>query len=230
MKRLLLFILLSLLFVGCATKSEFLYDYPKITQNNPSGLIVACEKLKDKREKPCEIDEIYEADPIEEIGRIIQQEIMSTGLFANVIHMSEVVEEKDDHRSNETADLLVSAELLEINWEVPDYDDMVGKTLGISVFTGGIGGMIYGSTETEVYGDAKIRIKVIDLHSKKTLLENVYEGHHEEKMKKLKCDTPTTKAQMIGDAIEAAMKKFKEDLYQTVMEKQIPGLISTGTT
>jgi hypothetical protein len=56
MKRFQFLILLSVFFVGCATKSEFLYDYHKITDMHPKGLVVVCKSLQDKREKPCEID------------------------------------------------------------------------------------------------------------------------------------------------------------------------------
>ncbi len=219
MKRLQLFVLLSLFFVGCATKSEFLYHYPNTTKDRPTGLIVACESLRDERDKPCEIDKIFKANPIEEIGRIIQQEIMSTGLFIEVIQLSEGDAEGAERRPYFDADIYVSAKLLEMDWKVPNYDAMIGKAFGLSVLTGGIGGMIYGSTETDVYDDARIRIKVIDLRLQKTLLDKEYIGHAEEKMKKLKCDTPNTKARMIGNAIEIVMASFKEDLAQAVQEE-----------
>ena len=224
MKRSHLCVLLTLFVVGCATKSEFLYDHPNITENSPSGLVAACEKLQDKRQKPCKLDKIYYADPIEEIGKIIQQEIVSTGLFVQVIQLSEGDTKVSEGGLHGDADLLVSAKLREMNWIVPNYAAMLGKTFGVSVLTGGIGGLIYGSTETDVYGDAKISIKVVDLQFNRTLLDKDYVGHAEEKMKKLACDTPSAKARMVGEAIKGIMQQFKEDLSRAVQEESRPGL------
>jgi len=52
------------------------------------------------------------------------------------------------------AELRLKTELKRLEWEVPNYNSIIGNTFLLSLFTGGIGGGIYISTSTSVNGFA----------------------------------------------------------------------------
>jgi len=199
--------LLASVLSGCAAPAQFSYDHPQTTASTPGMPTLAVADLIDQRAGPSEIDNAYVDDPVDEIDDILEEELLSTGLFGEVVRV-----QADEDISLTKPDLLMTAELLEIQWEVPDYDAIVAKAFTTSLLTGGIGGVFYGSTETDVYGDTLLHVRVVDFGTGQVLLDNSYAGHSEERMAKLQCDTPSTKALMVGKALKLAMEQLKADL------------------
>ena len=58
------------------------------------------------------------------------------------------------------------------------------------------------------------------------LLERTYSGHYEQQMDKFKCDTPETKATMIGKSVKEAMNQLKIDL-QKVLDPDREDIVSS---
>lgn len=214
MKKHMPWILCAVFFIsGCATTSQFVYnhptDFPEAKQEN---LVAAVVPIIDLRKGDKEIDKIYSDSPLVNIQKIIQEELRSTGLFKKVISISKADEENG-------ADIMVEPSLAKLEWVVPNYDELVGKAFAVSVLTGGIGGAIYGSTDVDVYGNTSLHVKVMEISNGKVLLEKTYDGHCEEKMIKFKCDTPETKAKMIGTSLKQSIEAMKTDLKEAISER-----------
>lgn len=207
LKRLVLFVILAALISGCAAKSPFVYDKPiDIPEPNQGVIVAVIAPLTDLREDDDkEIDKIYAKQPLEDIQEILLKELMSTGIFKEIIFSP-----TDD--GNITADINIEPSLVEMRWEVPNYDDILNKAFLTSMLTGGIGGAIYGSTKTDVYGDTSLYIKIVQYPTEEIIIEKQYDGHCEEKVAKLSCDTPETKARMVGLSLEKALETLKVEL------------------
>lgn len=209
MKKFCLFLIMTILLgTGCATKKPFTYEdsAADINTSPKTNLTVLVNTLTDKRENK-KIDEIYESDPILEIQSIMTKELVSTGLFGQVTS----VPRSTDNQKTE-ADVLITPSLLKMNWHVPGYEAMQGNAFVVSALTGGLGGIIYGSTKTDVLGNTKLHVIVQNSETNETLLDQVYEGSYEEKLAKLSCDTPETKSRVVEKSLKLAIEKFKKDL------------------
>ena len=152
-----------------------------------------------------DIDKIYSGKPIEEIQNIIYTELMSTGLFKEIVF----------NDSSDT-DITIEPSLTRMEWKVPNYGQMQGKAFAAGAFTGLVGGMIYGSTKTDVYGDTSLYVKIVENDTGKIIIDKEYEGHCEEKMAKLNCDSTETKAKMVGNSLKKALEALKVDLNDAV--------------
>lgn len=199
---------------GCAAKSQFVYDHPAAYRGSiQGGMVAAMAPIADLREGSKEIDQIFADDPLDEIEVIIHEELISTGMFREVVA-------SDKAGGSGYADLTVETSLLKMDWEVPDYDALTGKAFAISLLTGGIGGAIYGSTEVDVYGSTSLHARVTEAATSKVLLDKTYEFRYEERMTKFECDTPQTKAKMIGESLELAVDALMADLKEAVIGPQ----------
>jgi hypothetical protein len=107
------------------------------------------------------------------------------------------------------AELRLKTELKRLEWEVPNYNSIIGNTFLLSLFTGGIGGGIYISTSTSVNGFAVVRMELAEVQGGRVLLNQEYSGFYTEKMAKASCDTSTTKACLASQAFKDAMAKWK---------------------
>ena len=56
----------------------------------------------------------------------------------------------------------------------------------------------------------------MDYRSGETLINKDYVGHYETKMAKFKCDSSSTKAEMIGKSLKIAIQQFEADLVEVV--------------
>ena len=218
-RRVFLLFCAAVLLGGCAAKSQFLYDLPQVSQDMPKGSVVALvSTVDDKRSGDKEIDRIYDCEPLENVQKIIVEEMKSTGIFKNVIGVpkggqpEQIVSESD-------ADILISPAVIKMDWEVPGYKEMLGKVFAVSILTGGIGGAIYGSTETEVLGETTVHVTLKNIKSGEVLLDKSYSGRYEEKMIRFRCDTPSTKARMVSKSLKAAIDFLKEDLWKVLSPK-----------
>ncbi len=106
--------------------------------------------------------------------------------------------------------------LEEMKWEVPNYDRILATAFVTSLLTGGVGGVIYGSTKVDVYGDTTLKIKIIEQDTGKILIDKDYKAHIKERKAKLSCDTSTTKSEICGKSLKAAMELFKIDLAKII--------------
>lgn len=94
----------------------------------------------------------------------------------------------------------------------PQLRRKVSRCFAASFLTGGVGGLIYGSIRTDVYGDIKLTINVIDIGSDKSIIEKEYVGHYTERKAMMNSDSAKTRATMVGNSLKMVMDEFKEDL------------------
>lgn len=207
--KIVLCMLLVIAQTGCAaTKMPFSYQYPDAKQAQSPGLVLLFSGVVDQRSDR-DIDKIYEADPIKEISRILREELLSMGLFSNIILASEGTPTSQV----ENATFVIEPKLDVLKWEVPDYDSKKFWAFTTSLLTGGLGGTIYGMSDTDVYGHSRMRIKLSSMKTGETVVDKDYLGVAKEVMIKFKCDTPETKSTMVGKSLKNLMEKFKSDLY-----------------
>lgn len=79
------------------------------------------------------------------------------------------------------------------------------------VLSGGFGGMVDGSTDTDVYGRVTLRVTMFDVRTGQTL-ERVYNGEARDRIEKLASDSGATRRDMVGRAFNDAAKPFRADL------------------
>jgi hypothetical protein len=193
-----------MLMVGCATRQPFVYSYPPLQKDAPANLgTVAIEPTKDLRTTTNELDQVLFLP--QGLDQIVAREIESTGRFARIVSLTNGVARGND-------DLLLDVKLNRLTWEIPRHSQIVGTVFVISLFTGGIGGIIYGSTSTDVLGHAELSFKLSNPSKSRVLLEGRYTGDIQEKVTKLSCDTPGTGRTIAGKAVKLAMEQFKSDL------------------
>lgn len=110
-----------------------------------------------------------------------------------------------------TAELRLQPELRRLEWEVPGYGAILGKTFAVSVLTGGLGGGIYVSTPTTVNGYAEVHLELTVTEGGRVVLAREYGGFYTERMAKGSCDTRKTRTRMVTEAFKDAMEKFRAD-------------------
>ena len=211
LKSLLPICFLMLFMGGCATtKTSFRYD--NTINNKPiiSNLSLAVAYPKDDRIPNKRIDKMWDNDPIIEIDRIIKEEIKSTGLFREIVPMD-----------NNCCRIILYTTLKELAWEVPNYDKLLRNTFMISFLTGGVGGIIYGNTDTDFYGKVRIRLVLADKDYKSNMLDKEYYYRAEEKVTKFKTDSAEERAKIIGIAFKHVIEQFKEDLDKVIKERNL---------
>lgn len=213
MARNLLFIMAALFLCNaCATKTPFLYNHPAISAN-PSGTItISLEKLDDRRQGDTGIDAIFEQQPVEEIDRIIEHEMMSTGLFKRVVRLDPKAANTPQSTESSPIDLHADLDLLMLQWECPDGDEIAATTVLLSALTGAVGGLIYGCTETYVVGTAHMDLKLTDVKTGELVFEKTYMADYNHPCSKMKFDLPSTKAESIAGSVYMIMQEFKADL------------------
>lgn len=140
---------------------------------------------------------------------VIANELTNSGLC-------KAVELKPNASTNSQYDLQCTLHCLE--WEVPDYKHKVRTAFTVSLLTGGIGGVAYGSTSTEVYGRAKMRFVVSEKNRNEVLLDREYSGAATERKSKFNCDTATTYREMAAKAFQQAFEQFKADLEKVILK------------
>lgn len=221
LKRIGLLLLVAVVGSGCASQSQFLYQPSKAQENNNGAIVAVMSPLKDSREGNKNIDKIYSVKPLEEIQRIIHDELMSTGLFKGISF-------SEDNKDDDKADIKIEPSLTEMAWEVPNYEGICNIAFITGMLTGGIGGLIYGCTTTDVYGDTNLHIKIVETSSGNILIDKEYKGHCEEKTTKMICDTSGTKAKMVGNSLKTALESLKADLKKAI-DKPKEGIALSGS-
>ncbi len=204
MKKLIFAVFFLVFISGCATKSQFTYD-PIVAPETTGTIVAVMTPVVDSRQDEKEIDKFYENDPAQEVQLILLKELMSTGLFKEVVAVENISDEPD-------AEFFIEPTMYKLEWMVPGHDAMVTKAFVTSMLTGGVGGVIYGSTKTDVFGETNLHLKITEAKTGNVLLEKNYTGKHQEKMAKISCDTPGTRTMMVGKSLKFAVEEIKNDL------------------
>jgi hypothetical protein len=201
----------SLLFVififtnACTTTTAFHHPSPLENKAYKGKQYVGeVALLKDERAGDKSIDKIFKDSPLMEIQKMIEEEILYSGIFSQM--------KKKGETFNAELRYLIKPVLKRLEWHIPNYDSMVGTAFIVSALTGGIGGVIYGSTDTTVFGYVDLEIELYDNQSRQTVFNKTYKGEVKKTMAKIFSDSQNTKAEMIGLATQDAVKKFKVDL------------------
>lgn len=222
MRKLNIFIQFGLvlaLLTGCSTK--FIYKSPEVKQPEPTGIAFAYTKLEDRRDDR-KIDEVYEnKNPLQDIVKIIEEEVRSTGLFERVLLIPEDQLGNDAYLKEKNVEFLMTSFLKEFKWTVPHYDAKLGVAFVVGFLGGLVGGLIYGSFPTDVYGDTVLNINLKDISSGKLLIDKEYVGHCTERRALLSCDSAKTKATVAGISLKMVIEEFKVDLIEAVKSKTI---------
>jgi len=195
------------LLTGCVTRQPFTYNYPPKSNVTGSASLAALPAT-DRRAGTNELDKVLFIPS--GLDEIFIREIRSTGKFADVVRVNPLAPGKD---------FLLEASLLQLDWEIPKHDQMVGTAFGVSLLTGGVGGIIYGSTKTTIFGRAQIAFKVSNPVNNRIILEKQYSSEVSERVAKLNCDTPAAGRRLAGLAVKAVMDQFKQDLNKTPLDQ-----------
>jgi hypothetical protein len=189
---------LGLFLGGCATQRPAIalpYEFPA-TGSPAAGLPTArVTTVTDHREDRT-LDPLLSDKPVELVQKAIEAELAAKGVYAFT------------SSGNESAFAIhIAADLREMSWAVPNHSKMVKTAFWTSFLTGGIGGLAYGSTDTPVFGRAVVHLKLTEPSTGRVVLDQAFDAVHEERMAKLKCDLPQTRARMMAAALKAALVK-----------------------
>ena len=199
---------------SCSTTS-FVYDHPQASTSSSTNLKIAILTQKDERHPNEETDKIWSNNPLDETAKIIEQEIKSCGLFQEVVLASKPDEEKAIMERSDMR-MLLRPTLRDLSWDIPNRQAQEKTALVVSILTGGIGGLIYGSGSTDLYGNAKLGVTLEDRETSKIILEKEYASRAEDTMARLKTDSYEERARIIGKAFKQIMEQFKADLHTVV--------------
>jgi len=118
-KRTLFLFFIIMLFSGCAAKSQFVYEHPDAKPDTPMASSVAVlTPVADHRTGDKKIDTIFKENPIASVQHVIQEELLDTGLFREVMTIDKMNSGTDI--ANDKADVVVYTELRKMEWFVPD--------------------------------------------------------------------------------------------------------------
>ncbi|MBI5382197.1 MAG: hypothetical protein HZA31_09890 [Opitutae bacterium] len=198
-----------MLFSGCATaprKTAYPYEYPSIAATKPDAPTAALVDFTDKREDRSQ-DAIFSETPVTLLSKALNAELLAGGVFSKI---------EIGSQSAGGTRWLIEGELQDLSWAVPNHGAIVKTAFWTSFLTGGIGGLAYGATETPVFGRAKLLIRVVDRTSGKALVSEVLESVYEERMAKLKCDTPNTRGRVMTMALKQVLLKVTPLIAKTL--------------
>jgi len=130
--------------VGCAGRVPLQYDHPAV-RLNPDGSVIGCRNTDDRRADRA-LDEVLEGGSTRAVDGAIQEEVASTGIARSVLVLPGVAPSSSEDLAKRGVSVVIEPALVEMAWEVPDYEQLQTTTFILSVLTGGIGGLIYAST------------------------------------------------------------------------------------
>jgi len=237
-------LLIGILIAGCG-KTRFHYNYPKRATLKSERYVIACQRLTDQCENAGEIKKIFETDPLVEMDRILQMELQSTGLFQNIRRIPSPASKNSSVSLDQNTDFLLGCSLEKICWKVPKHktplpglDDFLSPRLLkgdfgpldltdfwtqlfiVKIFFKAKDGIEGACKKTEVYGDVGMHVRLTDRHNGQILIDKSYASRYSEKRMKINCDSPATKAKVIGQALKMVMNDFKQDLINSVEKRK----------
>jgi hypothetical protein len=194
-------LLVSLFGSGCVSQQPLPFAY-----STPVPASVGAPKLtvlptQDERLKHDDMDKVLKLP--ECLDPVIVKELDDSGLFGSVeLNTNEVPK----------TGYLLQCRINELRWEVPNYGRLVGTVGVVSVLTGGVGGVIYGSTDTDVLGHANVHFNLTNLQGNQMLLDRDYIATITEKKAKLNCDTPATYREVAAKSFQTTIEQFEKDV------------------
>lgn len=179
-------VLVAILLSACASAQKQAFYYPEPAQSAPAlgRVSVILGPTTDARSGDKAIDQAYESDPVEEISKALKTELVASGI-AGQVDLAESAEASQPNAYR------VSAELLAMDWEIPDYESKRKKAFWVSMLTGGLGGVIYGNSKTDVYGCVSLRVRVVEPNNN-IALEKIYRGESADRMTLFSAETRAT--------------------------------------
>ena len=204
-------VLTFLVLVGSGCISQKPLPYAAIQKNlAPSGPALTILPVEDRRgaqgdlsaeERSSTLGDLDKVAKIPEcVEEVLATEMEGLGMFQSVSRRS----------ASSGSDYTLAVGLDRLEWEVPNHDRMVGTAMGISLLTGGIGGLIYGSTDAEVLGHATLTMQLRS--GEMVILDKNYSGTAKETKAKMNSDTPGTGREMAAKALAVVMGQLKTDL------------------
>jgi hypothetical protein len=190
---------------GCVTPKPLPYHFAEAKPAPGHGPELALAPAKNARMAKDKMDEVLELPTC--LDSVMVKELEGSGLFRKVSLNTNGIA---------SAEYVLEPSLLELRWEVPDYGKIVGTTFAVSVLTGGLGGIGYGATGTDVLGHASLRVKLTEGQSKTVILDREYRATAKDNRAKLSCDTPNTYREMAAAALKDVIGQLKEDLHKLV--------------
>jgi hypothetical protein len=206
------FILAVVLFIasGCASKSKFVYEPPKGGFENDKGkMVAAVVHMIDQRPDAAKFDILYDGKPAEDIQTMLEYELQRTGLFKSVIPVNYPAVK---------ADFIIEPTLNKLQGQAPDLDSIRLKSVILSCVSI-VGSSIYNLTNTKVFGESDIHLRVTDGPTGKIILDKSYSGLYKQDVSKFMCNIPETKVMVAQKSIENAIETIKTDITQVIGDK-----------
>lgn len=211
---------LGLAAFACSARVPLQHTQPA-ARLTAEGTVIGCRSTEDRRTDK-EIDEVLDGASLAAVDRALQAEVAGSGVAQQVVVLPGASRGSDLDAQQKGAAVVVEPVLEEMVWEVPDYKQKVATTFVVSLLTGGIGGLTYGSTSTDVYGRTKLTVTFIDVATGRKLTKT-YEVKSQEQMAKLFSDEAETKSKLVGASLTSAMQQFRTDLVTFVDPRSAPG-------
>ena len=190
---------------GCASRSRFVYDSPQGGFENDRGRMVgAVLHIVDQRTDAKKFDTLYDGNPAEDIQTMLEYELLRTDLFKAIIPV--------DYPAVK-ADLIIEPTLNKLQWQVPDLDTIRLKSVILNCVSI-IGSSLYGLTNTEIYGESGIHLRVTDVSTGKIILDKSYSGLFKQDISKFMCNIPETKVMVAEKSVLNALETIKSDITQ----------------
>lgn len=204
---------LILILSGCASTSTITlpYEYPKEKLSASAASSIAIAYPEDKRIPDEDIDKIWSGDPVEEIGKVIQEEIKSTGLFREVLYAD------NEQISESGVRMVLFVSVIELEWDIPDLAEPIDSTSVLSRFMG----VLYKAEFTDLYGKAKIKVMLVDQNNSHKFIDKEYYSRAKIKMTRYMTDLYGQRARVIGKALKRVMGQLKFDLKRLSKEDKI---------
>jgi len=195
-----------LLLSGCASTptTPFKYEYPEESLSPSANSSIVIVSPEDERWPNGENDIIWSDDPVEELGRVIQAEIKSTGLFREVLYIDK---EDKDRINGSSARFVLYTSVMLLSWDVPfppERDDILPIMRGSPPST----------RFTDLYGKVKIFVTLVDQDTGKNLIDYVYYSRARKTMPYYMTDLYGERKRVIGKALKQVMWQLKDDLEQ----------------
>ena len=202
---------LTLFLSGCASTptTTFQYEYPLERLSSSANSSIVIVSPEDKRWPDGENDIIWSDDPLKEIGKVIQAEIKSTGLFSDVLYFDK---EDKDKIVESSAGMVLYTSVTLLAWDVPfppEPDDIV-PIVGL-----------HATDFTDLYGKVKIMVKLVDKDNGQDLIMKEYYSRVRKTMSYLRTELYGERKRVIGQALKDVMEQLKIDLKGLAEEGRI---------
>lgn len=193
--------MLAFLTSGCVTRKPLPYQFSQPLPPITHGPELAIAPTKNSRVAKDNMDKVLYVPGC--LDGVLLKELEGAGIFKSVtLNTNGIAADQ----------YLLEPSLVDLRWEVPNYNSKLATAFTVSLLTGGIGGLAYGSTGTEVLGHATVHVKLTDVRQKQIILERDYQASSKDKRSKFNCDTPTTYREMAAAALKEVIDELKNDL------------------